>query len=133
MSNERLRGCPLCRTPVADAQLGLRDFKWVADALPGRVAPMDIDSVLEKNGRILMMEMKPKGMAIPLGQRITLRAFANLKTVDVWVVWEEEGGVWVEVGAMDRHGDIPFVERMRVTKLKNRVTDWFEAAMEEGS
>lgn len=128
--NEPLRGCPLCRTPVADAQLGLRDFRWVADALPGKVAPMDVDAMLEKNGRFLVIELKPKGVPIPLGQRLTLKALVRLG-MDVWVVWETPEGKRVEVGAMDRSGNTPFVEDMTVNRLRRKVVDWYNEASRE--
>jgi hypothetical protein len=114
--------------------MGLRDYRWVSEALPGRIAPMDLDCVLEKNGHILIQEFKPKGAPLPLGQRLTLKAFVRLgqlagKVVDVWVVWED--GDMVEVGAMDRHGNVPFIETMRKNRLKRRVVEWFEEAVRD--
>lgn len=130
MANAPLRGCPLCRTPVKDAQLGLRDFRWVSDALPGRVAPMDIDAMLEKNGYFLIIEMKPDGQPLPLGQRLTLKALVRLGC-DVWVVWENDAGKRVKVGAMDRNGNTPFIEDMPVSRLRNKVASWYTDASEE--
>jgi hypothetical protein len=110
--------------------MGLRDYRWVSDALPGRVAPMDLDCVLEKNGKFLVQEFKPKGAPLPLGQRLTLKALVRLG-MDVWVVWEELGTEVVEVGAMDRNGNVPFVETMRRNRLRRRVAEWFTNASEE--
>jgi hypothetical protein len=126
VANEPLRGCPTCGTKVADTKMGLRDYRWVSEALPGRVAPMDLDCVLERNGHFLVQEFKPGGAPLPLGQRLTLKALVNLG-MDVWVVWEQDDGD-VEVGAMDRAGNVPFVEHMRRNRLKRRVTEWFEEA-----
>jgi hypothetical protein len=128
MSNEPLRGCPTCGTKVTDVQMGLRDYRWVSDALPGRVAPMDLDCVLERGGNFLVMEFKPHGMGLPLGQRLTLKALVRMG-VDVWVVWEGEGEK-VEVGAMDRHGNVPFVEETRRNRLRKDVAAWFKEASE---
>lgn len=130
MSNEPLRGCPTCGTKVTEVQMGLRDYRWVADALPGRVAPMDLDSVLERNGHVLIMEFKPHGMALPLGQRLTLKAFVRKPNTRVWVVWEDENKKHAEVGEMDRNGNVNFVERMTIAKLRNKVATWFEQASE---
>jgi hypothetical protein len=105
--------------------MGLRDYRWVSEALPGRVAPMDLDCVLERHGSMLVMEFKPKGAPVPLGQRLTLKHLVRIGA-DVWVVWED--GERVEVGAMDRHGNVPFVEEMRKNRLRKRVTDWFHEA-----
>jgi hypothetical protein len=128
MANAPLRGCPTCGTPVTDLKMGLRDYRWVADALPGRVAPMDLDCVLERRGKFLVMEFKPKGAPLPMGQRLTLKALVRLG-MDVWVVWED--GDKAEVGAMDRHGNVPFVETMRVNRLRRRVSEWFQEASED--
>ena len=103
--------------------LGLRDYRWLGDALPGRVAPTDLDALLERKGHFLVLEYKPPGMPLPMGQRITLRSLVKLG-MDVWVVWGD--GPEVEVGAMDRRGEVPFVEKMSVGKLRRRVKTWFE-------
>jgi hypothetical protein len=108
--------------------MGLRDYRWVSDALPGRVAPMDLDCLLERRGKFLAMEFKPKGAPLPMGQRLTLKALVRLG-MDVWVVWED--GERVEVGAMDRNGNVPFVEDMRQTRLRRRVSEWFREASDE--
>lgn len=109
-------------------QMGLRDYRWVSEALPGREAPMDMDCVLEKNGQVLIQEFKPEGAPLPLGQRITLRTMVRLGC-DVWVVWEGKDGKHVEVGSMDRHGDIPFVAKMVRAKLASKIVAWREAAV----
>lgn len=129
MANEPLRGCPTCGTKVTDAEMGLRDYRWVSDALPGRVAPMDLDCVLERGGHFLVMEFKPNGAPLPLGQRLTLKALVRLG-MDVWVVWEKDRD-HVQVGAMDRHGNVPFIEDTRRTKLRRKVSEWFEESSRE--
>lgn len=129
MSNEPLRGCPTCGTRVADTDMGLRDYRWVSDSLPGRVAPMDLDCVLERGGHFLVMEFKPKGANLPLGQRLTLKALVRLG-MDVWVVWEDKDGKTAEVGSMDRNGNVPFVESLRLKQLESRVSTWFKEASE---
>lgn len=129
MSNEPLRGCPLCRTPVAQADLGLRDYKWVSGLLPGRVAPMDLDCVLEKNGHILILEFKPKDMAMGMGQRITLKAFAKLGA-DVWVIYGD--GPTVERTVLDAGGTERFRQEMDVETLAQDVADWYADASVKG-
>lgn len=116
-------------TPLDDTKdIGLRDFRWLGDALPGRVGGSDLDLVLEqsKTGRVLITELKPEHMTLPLGQRLLLKRFVNLGC-DVWVVWETPGSNFVEVGAMDRDGNIPFVERMSIGKFKTKVGQWWSA------
>ena len=111
--------------------MGLRDYRWVSDALPGRVAPMDLDCVLERKGHFLVQEFKPKGAPLPMGQRLTLKALVRLG-MDVWVVVEDDSDPdRVEVGSMDRNGNVPFVESMRKGRLRRRVADWYTDASKE--
>jgi hypothetical protein len=93
------------------------------------VAPTDLDAVLEHRGQVLIMEFKPEGASLPLGQRLTLKTFVG-KSCDVWVCWESKDRKTVEVGAMDKHGELPFVERMPVAKLRRRVAAWYAATEE---
>lgn len=132
MANAPLRGCPTCGTPVSETKkLGLRDYRWISEVLPGKEAPMDLDAVIEKHERILIQEFKPGKASLPLGQRLTLRAFARKPGIDVWVVWEDADGEHVEVGAMDRFGNVPFVERMTLAKHKRLIKEWRLNVIEE--
>jgi hypothetical protein len=131
MANAPLRGCPTCGTPVEQAVgLGLRDYRWLTPYLPGRVAPSDLDSVLERNGRFLFMEYKPAGASLPMGQRIMLKNLVRgPKSIDVWVVWGDEKKV--EVGPMHWNGEIPFVDKMSTDKLAANAVKWLEWATKE--
>lgn len=124
---DRLRSCPTCATPLAETtHLGLRDYQWINDKLPGKVGFMDGDAILERRGNVLMLETKPDGGYIPLGQKITLKALVRMG-IHVWCVWEKKDGK-VEVGAMDRRGEVPFVETMSMVKFVRKITDWYQAA-----
>lgn len=92
---------------------------------------MDLDCVVEKGGQVLILEFKPERAPLPLGQRLTLRTFVRLGC-EVWVAWESKDGVHVEVGSLDKHGDVKFIEKMTVNKLRQRVLDWRNAAAKEG-
>jgi hypothetical protein len=120
MANEPLRGCPTCGTPVEEVRLGLRDYRWVSDKLPGRVAPMDFDFVLERRGNFLVIEFKPKGMAPPPGQARTLRTLRNAGG-DVWLVYGDGPDVQVDFGEGELHD-------MSVDELAEEVRLWFEEA-----
>ena len=122
--NDPLRGCPLCKTKVSQVALGLRDYSWLEDTLPGREAPMDLDFVLEKRGELLAIEFKPTGETIPQGQLITLKTLVK-KGWTVWIVW---GDGPVEVGPMDTQGNVGPVEEMSLKKLCQKVKAWREAA-----
>lgn len=125
--NEPLRKCPTCLTPVTEARLGLRDYRWVASALPGRVAPMDIDFALEKNGRFLFVEFKPFRGGISVGARILYKTLVR-QGHDVWLV---QGDGPVQAGMMDRHGNVNFSEEMSTDDLAGLIRIWYEEAGKE--
>lgn len=121
---------------MTEVDLGLRDYgSWMGDALPGRVGAADLDFVLEQSrtGRVLIHEYKPPHAQLPTGQRLLLKRFARMDLVDVWVVWENVAENWVEVGAMDRNGQVPFVQRMPIPRFKMKVAAWWKAGLEDAS
>lgn len=136
---DALRTCPTCGREAGDSDegsplLGLRDYRWISQHLPGKVSFTDGDAILERKGNILMLELKPAGQAIPLGQKITLKAFVR-KGVHVWVVWDQgdydkPGGPHVEVGEMDRAGNIKFVQRVPIRALVRAIETWWKDADE---
>ena len=137
MSGAPLRGCPTCATKLKDATkgLGFRDYRWCSHYLPGRVAPTDIDGVLERNGHFLFMEYKGTGLSLPMGQRIMLK---NLKRLDpdkvtVWVVWGEDTDedATCEVGSLDKNGDVVGVETITAGQLGLRTRAWLDWATQQ--
>ena len=67
-------------------------FDWDAldnFALPryGAVGFMDIDAVVEKNGRFLHIETKSKGTKIPVGQTITIRSYHALGCITYVIIY----------------------------------------------
>lgn len=129
---DALRACPTCGTKVERTTLGLRDYsRWLADVLPGRVSGSDIDSVVEQSstGRCLFIEFKPVGKILPTGQRLLLRAMVR-RDIDVWVAWEDFKG-HVEVGVMNREGEVLFVEKMTEAQLGRKVLKWWNAGLNE--
>ena len=71
-------------------------FEW--STLSSRVFPkfsgedfMDIDSVMEKNGRFLHFETKSKFSKIPMGQQITINAYHKLGCVTyIFLLFESD-------------------------------------------
>lgn len=125
--NAPLRGCPTCGTRVDQTAggLGLRDYRWVAPKLPGRVAPTDIDSVLETNGHFLIMEMKPEGVSLPMGQRIMLRRLLKLDPEHITILVVRGEGERVEVSELDTHGDFANTRWLSQDELGDLVASWF--------
>jgi hypothetical protein len=127
LANDPLRGCPLCGTPVSAVALGLRDYSWLGDALPGRIAPMDVDFLLEKNGRFLVLEFKPTGVPLGQGQRIALKHLVR-KGFDVWVVRESQGRAWVSRHRLDEQGNEYTYTVMSRDNLASNVSEWLKEA-----
>ena len=83
---------------------------------------MDLDFVVERAGHILILETKPAGADVPLGQLITLKAFAKLGC-DVWVVWEHESGE-VGVRQLGPNGYTGTFDTTTKDGLGDRVLEW---------
>ena len=120
-----MRACPTCLTKVKDVQLGLRDFRWAASALPGKVAPSDVDFVLERHGRFLVIEFKPTDGYIGTGQRIMLKAL-EARGMTVLVVRGDGPSIAVSTLNGDVSPDIGSVDA-----LADFVADWFHQASRE--
>lgn len=125
----KLRGCPTCGTKVSEAELNLRDFSWVNEALPGKVGGMDIDFCISsaRTGKTLMLEMKPPGAYISMGARLTFKEFVK-KGCDVWVVWGpgEDGNV--EVAHVMANGQLTSTYECSQDVLAHTIAVWWDAA-----
>lgn len=69
----------------------LWDWEFLNDVLPGKIRPMDIDGIIERNGHFLVLEGKPLGKRIKTGQRITLRQLSKRKNFSVLILYGEPG------------------------------------------
>jgi len=85
-----LRTCPLCGSAYDAEKLGLRDYSWLTDTIPGA---SDVDFVVEQQstGRLLAAEFKSEGERLPKGQRLLLKTLVR-KGCDVWVCWQLHNG-----------------------------------------
>lgn len=77
------------RTAYADAA-------WDWEILDGcfgysRTRPSDLDGIVERNGRFLVLEAKPAGKAISAGQMQLLRRLAALPEFTVILFWGDNG------------------------------------------
>jgi hypothetical protein len=128
----KLRGCPVCGTKVDEAQLRLRDFSWVNEALPGKVGLMDIDGTLSsaKTGKTLMLEMKPPGAQVSVGAKLTFREFVR-KGCDVWVVWGPDKDGRVELAHITRSGNLTSRVNLSLHEAAQLVAVWWDQAQDE--
>jgi hypothetical protein len=125
LSAPPLRGCPLCKTKVTEVQLGLRDYRWITDRLPGKVAPMDGDFILERNGDFLFMEFRQPGEPISMGKRITIEGLRALEGVEFWIVEApDEHGPETEVKVTWNETVQEVMSRQR---LEEYILKWYDA------
>ena len=128
-----LRRCPTCHTPVSEANLGLRDFAWVNEVLPGKLGLMDIDGALTQDatGRGLFFELKPRGETVSTGARLTFKALRRAG-FDVWVIWDEGDGRHVVRGVCDRNGRVRNKVRMTRQRAAALVARWWQEGLQLG-
>lgn len=125
-ASEGLRKCPLCGDKVVPGQLGLRDYRWLNGALPGRVGAMDIDGCLNqlKTERVLIFEFKPGHAPISKGASITFDIMWK-KGIDVLIVWEHSADLvswrwWYPDSDEEEQQGTP-------TELAAVVREWWDA------
>jgi len=120
---------------VSEAHLGLRDFRWVNSALPGKLGLMDIDGVLTQasTGRVLVLELKPKGAPISVGARLTfgllVRAGLELgRDYDVWYLWDQGKGR-IKLGEAGEQGEPLNIRELTERRVVNLVVRWWEKGL----
>ena len=128
MGAPKLRKCPTCGGPPRK-DLGLRNYSWFNDSLPGAEGATDADWLYEKGGKVLMLEIKPGRMTVPLGQRIALGALVRMG-VDIWLVQElderDEHGhpVNVTIAELRGGGSVKPAEEVPLAELRRRILKW---------
>jgi len=125
-----LRACPTCRTPVSEANLGLRDYAWVNESLPGKVGGMDVDFCItqDRSNRALALEFKPQDAFISMGHRLTFGLLVRLG-FDVWILWEQKDGT-VKVGAVNVKGHTPIISAaMPRVKVAQLIREWWDEGL----
>lgn len=122
----KLRGCPTCGTKVAEVDIGLRDFAWVNEALPGKLGLMDLDGCITQaaTGRGLFLELKPHGAFISRGARLTFALLVS-KGFEVWFAWDEGDG-WVTFAPAREDGAPGRRRRMKASTLARKVRHWWD-------
>ena len=120
MATKKLRKCPTCLTPVSETALGLRDYDWVNPLLPGKVGGMDLDFLLERRGKVLVLEFKPANGYPTKGQAMTFRTLRKMGA-EVWVV--KGDGPMVDVDFGDG-----LVSHLPVSELAAETVRWYEEA-----
>lgn len=66
---------------------GLFDWDFLKGAFGPVIMPMDLDGVVERNGRFLVFETKEPGKTIPRGQEISLKALCATGIFTIFVLY----------------------------------------------
>jgi hypothetical protein len=89
-----------------------------------KIEPTDLDGVIERHGRKLILETKQPGATIPFGQELTLKSFVQ-DGHSVYVIW----------GQKDKPQKLRIITPFRdseeeadLKQLRLRVHQWFEWA-----
>ena len=81
-----------CKGHILSAEswkLGRWDWRPVYGSFSDRVRPMDIDFLVERNGKFLLFETKAPGVPIEAGQRRALEAISRIPQFTVAAIWGE--------------------------------------------
>ncbi|MAH51417.1 hypothetical protein CMI37_36715 [Candidatus Pacearchaeota archaeon] len=77
---------------------GAFDWSWTDGCFGNTtIAPMDIDGVVERHGRILVFETKDVGVEVKKGQLITLTSLYKMGDFTVMFIWGKTEPETVEV------------------------------------
>lgn len=91
-----------------------------------KVAMADIDGIVERRGKFLVLETKAPGAPIPYGQLLTIKALSATRVFTVIVAWGETNSPQAaQVYAAD--GVSP-VFACDIAKLRRIVATWFRLA-----
>jgi len=90
-----------------------------------RIRPTDVDGLVERKGKFLMLETKQLGATIPEGQRLTHKAFVAQGN-SVIVVWGSANHPERILAMSPANPDGRLFENASLQTLKNLVTYWFE-------
>lgn len=102
-------------------------FDFLLGALPGKIAPTDIDQCIEKNGHFLFIECKHPGEDVKQGQSILFNALRSLSrpgaTVGVLIVY---GFPWDDIRGYSWWRQ-PVIQ-CDVMEIRALVRDWYDWA-----
>lgn len=110
---------------VAQYVANLWDWGFLSPAL-GRCAVSDLDGIVERGGRFLVLETKMPGVDVPRGQAIMFDAMVRAG-MTVIVIWGHTNQpiamqIWGKTGTMPTNED----------ELRTVVREWFEGKQTGG-
>lgn len=118
----------MTRSDIRDPALHGILWNWgpVADALPDKCGVSDLDGVIERNGRFLVLETKRPGERLSMGQRLMLKAFARLPQFEVFILrGDPHIGHTTNIQRMNARGELYSTEWC-IAQFGTYVRRWFD-------
>jgi len=107
------------------------DYEFLRDVIPserGSILPSNIDGILERHGRFLVLEWKRPGEELGVGQKIMLQALAGTPCFTVVIVHGHSGTTGTSIEsfhAMNKDGQTVQCGT-GIDEFKDRYRAWFE-------
>lgn len=109
----------------------LTNWKFIEDALPGKCGVMDIDGIIERRGKFLVIESKSPAETIDKGQMITLEALSRLPSFTVIVAWMDIVNGTVFGVNVIKNGKVEDFINTDTPTFLYWVKSWFDKASEK--
>lgn len=94
-----------------------------------RIRVSDLDGIVEKNGRFLVIEAKSHGATVPLGQKRMFDAMANTGFFTVLILFGETNAPHSMQVTTRHNGRVVSVEqRASIEDVRAMVTRWYRFA-----
>lgn len=110
---------------------GVFDWDFLLPAFAGtKIQPMDLDSVVERKGHVLIFETKGKGVPIPRGQEITLESLIKIGKgkIVVFIIYGKTAGTInrMEEWKYSTNGVMKYSGDINSDMFVARVKKWYE-------
>lgn len=106
------------------------DWKILEGCFSGKIAPTDIDGMVEKNGHFLVIETKRPNVEIPLGQLYTFQAMQKLGCFTVIIVWGHKDKPEA-MQVLTENGDTSKIKQIDLDGLRRYVERWYCMAIKD--
>lgn len=92
-----------------------------------RIKPTDVDGLVERNGKFLVLETKSPGARLPEGQEITFKSLVRNVGAVVIVIWGEQNTAQ-RVKVFSRKYPNGIEQAIDNKQLRAWVSSWFDEA-----
>ena len=113
---------------------GVFDWDFLKPAFKGtKIEPMDIDALVERHGKFLLLETKMHGKEAPQGQLIALERLVKLGRGDIklFFVWGKTVSTIIAIEEWSYRGGV-VIKNNRIScdgqYLLKKVSEWFNYA-----